>query len=100
VPILAVFYSLFVGQDIDIGIYFIFTYFRSLSKFSCKAKKILFVGSRRPPAPGALRQLPHRASRSYATDSGGVKGSRLVDWSLTALSTQCRSYHAFKVRLY
>jgi len=25
---------------------------------------------------------------------------RLVDWSLTALSTQCRSYRAFKVRLY
>jgi len=24
----------------------------------------------------------------------------LVDWSLTALSTQCRSYRAFKVRLY
>ena len=25
---------------------------------------------------------------------------RLVGWSLTALSTQCRSYRAFKVRLY
>ena len=24
----------------------------------------------------------------------------LVGWSLTALSTQCRSYRAFKVRLY
>ena len=24
----------------------------------------------------------------------------LADWSLTALSTQCRSYCAFKVRLY
>jgi len=42
----------------------------SLLKFSCKSKKILFVRSRRPSAPGALRQLPHRASRSYAT--GGV----------------------------
>ena len=27
-------------------------------------------------------------------------GTRSVDWSLTALSTQCRSYCAFKVRLY
>ena len=26
--------------------------------------------------------------------------ARLVGWSLTALSTQCRSYGAFKVRLY
>jgi len=34
---------------------------------SVAKQKILFVGSRRPPAPGALRQLPHRSSRSYAT---------------------------------
>ena len=36
---------------------------------SVTKQKILFVGSRRPPAPGALRQLPHRASCSYATAS-------------------------------
>jgi len=52
-PILVVFYNLFVGQDIDIVIYFIFTYFRSLSKFSCKAKKNII---RRLKAPACARR--------------------------------------------
>jgi len=29
-----------------------------------------------------------------------IQCDMMVDWSLTALSTQCRSYRAFKVRLY
>jgi len=45
--------------------YFISAVFRNSV---AKQKKYYWsIGSRRPPAPGALRQLPHRASRSYAT---------------------------------
>jgi len=32
-------------------------------------------------------------------NSEDSRSYRLVDWSLTALSTQCTSYRTFKVRL-
>jgi len=36
----------------------------------------------------------------YIALSTATQDGWLVGWSLTALSTQCRSYRAFKVRLY
>jgi len=61
-------------------------------------------------------QIHSRLKRGYISTSSTAEASylmprlfiygshpccgRLVGWSLTALSTQCRSYRAFKVRLY
>ena len=60
---------------------------------SHKDHQILFVGG-----PNTRKTNPRW--RTAAILKNGKSAGWLVGWSLTALSTQCRSYRAFKVRLY
>ena len=55
---------------------------------------------RASPAGLQVHVISCSVAQAIRADGRGRSSSPAVGWSLTVFSTQCRSYRAFKVRLY